>query len=84
MLEGIVHEESILSGQGRRKKWDRIWYDTDEREMAEKKRQTEDGGGREEERFSIHDRTVILTVGHTLILDLQVLVGPWAGVREDI
>ena len=27
---------------------------------------------------------VILTVGHTLILDLQVLVGPWAGIREDI
>lgn len=33
---------------------------------------------------SIHDRRVILTVGHTLILDLQVLVRPWAGVREDI
>lgn len=27
---------------------------------------------------------VILTIGHTLILDLQVFVGPWAGVREDI
>lgn len=40
--------------------------------------------GRGEGEFSIHDRRVILTVGHTLILDLQVLVGPWAGVREDI
>lgn len=26
----------------------------------------------------------VLTVGDTLILDLQVLVGPWAGVREHI
>lgn len=31
-----------------------------------------------------YGREVILTIGHTLILDLQVLVGPWAGVREDI
>lgn len=42
------------------------------------------GGGRVEGEFSSHDRRVILTVGHTLILDLQVLVGPRAGVREDI
>lgn len=41
--------------------------------------------GREgREGFSIRGRRVILTVGHTLILDLQVLVGPWAGVREDV
>lgn len=33
---------------------------------------------------SIPGRRVRLTVGHTLILDLQVLVGPWTGVREDI
>lgn len=38
------------------------------------------GGGR----VSIHDTRVRLTVGHTLILDLQVFVGSWAGVREDI
>lgn len=31
-----------------------------------------------------NDRRVRLTVGHTLILDLQVFVGSWAGVREDI
>lgn len=34
--------------------------------------------------FQVMTEGVILTVGHTLILDLQVLVGPWAGVREDI
>lgn len=39
---------------------------------------------REEEEFPIHDRRVLLTVGDTLILDLQVLVGSWAGVWEDI
>lgn len=37
-----------------------------------------------EEGLSFHDRRIILTVGHTLILDLQVLVRPWAGVREDV
>lgn len=41
-------------------------------------------GGKEEGAVSINDRGVILTVGHTLILDLQVLVGPWTGVREDV
>lgn len=30
------------------------------------------------------DRVSVLTVGHTLILDLQVLVGPRAGVWEDV
>lgn len=30
------------------------------------------------------DRVSVLTVGDTLILDLQVLVGPWAGVWEHI
>lgn len=43
VLEGVAHEESRLSGQGRRKKWDRMWYDTGERKRAEKKRETEDG-----------------------------------------
>lgn len=47
-------------------------------------------GGEEEEVafafffFFFNDRKVRLTVGHTLILDLQVLVGSWAGVRENI
>lgn len=31
-----------------------------------------------------YGREVILTVGHTLILDLQVLVGPRAGVGKDV
>lgn len=35
-------------------------------------------------KVSFNDRRVRLTVGHTLILDLQVFVGSWAGVREDI
>lgn len=39
------------------------------------------GGGA---KGSFNDRRVRLTVGHTLILDLQVLVGSWAGVREDV
>lgn len=39
---------------------------------------------REKGEFTIHDRRAILTVGNTLILDLQVFVGPWAGVGEDI
>lgn len=30
------------------------------------------------------DRVLVLTVGDTLVLDLQVLVGPWAGVWKDI
>lgn len=30
------------------------------------------------------DRVSVLTVGDTLILDLQVLVGPWAGVWEHV
>lgn len=30
------------------------------------------------------DGVSVLTVGDTLVLDFQVLVGPWAGVREDI
>lgn len=34
--------------------------------------------------FFINDRKVRLTVGHTLILDLQVFVGSRAGVRENI
>lgn len=34
--------------------------------------------------FFFNDRKVRLTVGHTLILDLQVLVGSRAGVRENI
>lgn len=54
------------------------------RERTEDRRETVEGrvgggGG-----VSINDRRVILTVGHTLILDLQILVGPWAGVREYI
>lgn len=47
--------------------------------MGARGRGTGKGGG-----GSTHDTRFILTVGHTLILDLQVLVGPWAGVREDI
>lgn len=35
-------------------------------------------------RFLFKDRNGRLTVGHTLILDLQVFVGSRAGVREDI
>lgn len=42
------------------------------------------GWGVEKKGFQVMTEGVILTVGHTLILDLQVLVGPWAGVREDI
>jgi len=63
-----------------------LWYNTEKRQRAERKRETEDGrvGEKEEEGFSIQDRRVILTVGNTLILDLEVLVSPWAGVREDI
>lgn len=30
------------------------------------------------------ERVSVLTVGHTLVLDLQVLVGPRAGVREHV
>lgn len=30
------------------------------------------------------DRVSVLTVGDTLVLDLQVLVGPWAGVWEHV
>lgn len=33
---------------------------------------------------STHDRRLILTVGYTLILDLQVLVCSWARVGEDV
>lgn len=40
--------------------------------------------GGEEAKVSFNDRRVRLTVGHTLILDLQVFVGAWAGIREDI
>lgn len=32
----------------------------------------------------MHDGKFILTVGNTLILDLQIFVGPWTGVWEDI
>lgn len=39
---------------------------------------------KEEREVSFNDRRVRLTVGHTLILDLQVFVGSWAGVRENI
>lgn len=58
-------------------KWD--VYGTTQREGRGQK-------GREAERrgFPNRDRRVILTVGHTLVLDLQILVGPWTGVREDI
>lgn len=30
------------------------------------------------------DRVSVLTVGDTLVLDLQVLIGPWAGVWKHI
>ena len=30
------------------------------------------------------ERVSVLTVGDTLVLDLQVLVGPWAGVWEHV
>lgn len=40
--------------------------------------------GKAGEVLSFHDSGIILTVGHTLILDLQVLVRPGAGVREDV
>lgn len=40
--------------------------------------------GGEGAEVSFNDRRVRLTVGHTLILDLQVFVGSWAGVREDV
>lgn len=30
------------------------------------------------------DRVSVLTVGDTLVLDLQILVGPWAGVWEHV
>lgn len=88
VLEGVADKERRLSGQGSGRKWDRIRYDTDEREKRDRERAEEKrvrvSGKREEGQFSIHDRRVKLTVGHTLILDLQVLIGPWAGVREDI
>ncbi len=48
VLEGVAHEERRLSGQGRRKKWDGMRCYREERERAEKKRETEDervGGG---------------------------------------
>lgn len=67
------------------KKWDRIWYNTERRQRAERKRKYDEGRvGGEEKGFQVMTEGVILTVGHTLILDLQILVGPWAGVREDI
>lgn len=40
--------------------------------------------GGEEAKVLFNDRKVRLTVGHTLILDLQVFVGSRAGVREDV
>lgn len=82
MLDGVAHEDSRLSEQ------ERNWRERQrERERTEDRRETVNGrvGGEQEEgNVSTNDRRVILTVGHTLILDLQVLVGPWAGVREDI
>lgn len=35
-------------------------------------------------RYGRGDRILVLTVGNTLILDLQVLVSPWAGVWKHI
>lgn len=59
-----------------------------ERRGTEDGREAGVGGRSREERerdgFSIHDSRVILTVGHTLILDLQVLVRPRARVWEDV
>lgn len=40
--------------------------------------------GGEEAKVLFNDRKVRLTVGHTLILDLQVFVGSRAGVGEDV
>lgn len=65
-----------------------IGYDMSRIKSGEEaKRETDDvrvGGKGHEGKSSIHDSRVILTVGHTLILDLQVFVGSWAGVWEDI
>lgn len=81
MLEGVADKERRLSGRNGTE------YGTTAGERGQGGRGETMGKGcreREKGEFTIHDRRAILTVGNTLILDLQVFVGPWAGVGEDI
>lgn len=76
---GASHGEERLSARGR--DWTRHQERrAEDRRCGWKTRRRKRGRGLAQS----YGREVVLTVGHTLILDLQVLVGSRAGVREDV